>query len=558
LNLNRTNRTLFATIASQGLLIGCAITMGLLSRMPWLATFGIVLLGFSLGAQTIASRFRFPKIWPWEIIAWLGTCLVPATVLLAREHSFTLDPYHAVIAWLIAAALCLSAIQCADSAARNRWKTLTMMWLFIGGFALLTVYYLRNQSRGFYIGLALNLAILVLCKLWLRLTWALVQIVNTYVLLLIGLPIADWVIRPAYSMDPARQSATKYYSYNVARKDPVAFANWWRLYRQQWEVMAKDIFMKDPSGTYPFLLRPSSRGFLFQCPISINSKGFRGKEFSDKSTNIYRIVVVGESTTFGITLNPDDHPWPELLEEMVRDRLKLSKTVQVINAGGPAYDIHHTLCRLQNQILPLSPDMVIAYHGVNGFALLHDSLPRLTGPLPPAYEQRPLRLLADAEYALKIRHYRRQLFPNQSTQPPVLPDVMKTSYADEYHRLIQAARTNNIKVVLATFPLAANERSPSDVIEFYRSGYPSIYYQMRANVAHSTLIRNLAHEDPQICLADPRARLDGDHEKFIDLVHYTQEGRRLVAEAFFEGIKGVLETELGSGNADAAGNKPGH
>ena len=30
-----------------------------------------------------------------------------------------------------------------------------------------------------------------------------------------------------------------------------------------------------------------------------------------------------KSTTFGVTLNPEDRPWPELLERMIQERLDL-------------------------------------------------------------------------------------------------------------------------------------------------------------------------------------------------------------------------------------------
>ena len=45
-------------------------------------------------------------------------------------------------------------------------------------------------------------------------------------------------------------------------------------------------------------------------------------------------------------------------------------------------------------------------------------------------------------------------------------------------------------------------------------------------------------------LVATRPNLDGAHEKFVDLVHLTQEGRQQLAETFFAGVKTVLDDHL--------------
>lgn len=48
------------------------------------------------------------------------------------------------------------------------------------------------------------------------------------------------------------------------------------------------------------------------------------------------------------------------------------------------------------------PDMILSYHGANGFEMVHSATPLLKMDIPPAYQPRPLKLLADAEYRLRI------------------------------------------------------------------------------------------------------------------------------------------------------------
>jgi hypothetical protein len=44
---------------------------------------------------------------------------------------------------------------------------------------------------------------------------------------------------------------------------------------------------------------------------------------------------------------------------------------------------------------------------------------------------------------------------------------------------------------------------------------------------------------------DTHPHLDGEHEKFIDIIHLTGDGNRQLAENVFAGIRGVLEKDLG-------------
>jgi hypothetical protein len=121
---------------------------------------------------------------------------------------------------------------------------------------------------------------------------------------------------------------------------------------------------------------------------------------------------------------------------------------------------------------------------------------------------------------------------------------METHYAEAYRQMIQIAQTNRIRLVLATCSLAVNDQSNPGVVEFYQSVFPSVRWQIRANTAHSLIVRQMAEQHPEICLVDTRPNLDGEHEKFIDLMHFTQEGRQQLAETFFAGIRKVLEADL--------------
>ena len=47
-----------------------------------------------------------------------------------------------------------------------------------------------------------------------------------------------------------------------------------------------------------------------------------------------------------------------------------------------------------------------------------------------------------------------------------------------------------------------------------------------------------------VCFIDTHPHLNGEHEKFIDVMHFTQAGRQEAAENVFAGIKPILERDL--------------
>jgi hypothetical protein len=324
----------------------------------------------------------------------------------------------------------------------------------------------------FHLALLGAAVLLVCCHFLFTIRSGLVVVINTLIILLIGLPVADHLLAPTNQLRATRARAARFLSYREAEANPLAFAQWWIYYVEQWQGLEKQILTNSADGYLPFRLIPNSSGTLVQSGIRINSFGFRGRELSvGKPRGSYRVIVLGESSSFGVTLNEVDRPWPERLEMLIQQELGLTN-VEVINAAAPGYRLDHQLHRLP-ELLRLQPDMLIAYHGFNGFPMLNSALPQVIGPRPPAYVPRPLWLLANTEYRLKLIHYKRK-HREPKTDAHAAADPMTTGYAQVYRNLIEAARTNRLKLVLGNFSLAVNAGSSAEAIEFYQAGFPSV------------------------------------------------------------------------------------
>ncbi|HEX3798796.1 MAG TPA: SGNH/GDSL hydrolase family protein [Verrucomicrobiae bacterium] len=536
MNSRRTQILAQAALAAAAIYTACLITL------PWCSLLGLAILSVAaIAAQVAPARFiGLGKL------AWSATTLVVA-IFLANLHRIALADLHAFVAGQIAVVVFFTACQTGVGKTKSIWNALGMFWAFSGVLILLIVSYLADQPGQFYFALATGLFLLVLCRICFRLRAFGIQFVNTLILFFAVFPAADLAIQFKARHD-MNWSQEKYYSYEAAKKNPGGYVLWTRYYIEQWNKMMHECMEVDPNQFAPFRFRPDTQGHIFHSLVVINHKGFRGPEIPDEKGNTYRIVALGESTTWGCTLNQDDRPWPEILEQLIRERLHPARPVEVINAGVPGMALPGNVRRLTAEILALKPDMIISYHGFNGFSMLDHDMPPYMAKPPPYYLERPLRLIGDLEYGIKMTRYKKKLLSAPVHDHPSSIPPMQSDYAKAYRELIQITQTNGIRLVLANYSMAVNTNSEPALIDFYEQTVPRTFNAMRANLAHTEIVQELAKENPEICFVDTHPNFDGQHQYFVDLIHFTQAGRQHLAETFFAGIKTTLATDLAKNN----------
>ena len=531
----------------QTVALGCALLLTFWLRPPpWVVlasmglVAGIVLVG-GLGRRPQSARAGQLGL----LALCAGTFGVFGSAISWSGDFCYLDTNNEVIVALVSLFILVISDRLTNVPLKRACRMVLCVWLCSGVILLLTGAYLQNDRWAFYLGLVAGLGMFILCKAWFALGSIGIQAVNTLILLFAGLPLLDWLVAPRDHFDVPPKLEARPYSHEFAQKDPAAHKRWFEYIETQNETLFKTIFLFDSTGAH---LRPNASVRYVGGQVSINSKGFRGAEIPDEKGNDYRIVALGESTTFGITMGTADKPWAEILEQLIQDRLKPNRRVQVINAGFPAITLEENLKRLSREILPLQPDMIISYHGYNGFRYIFGGLPPIRGGSPPRYQRRPLKLLADCEYGLKMRSYRKQYSVRGEPRLAFSKDPMDNKYARLYEQLIQVARTNSIRLVLGTYSMAVNEQSPPAVVEFYRSFNPPVKWAMQANVIHTQIVRQLAQAHQELTLVDTQPVLDGYSTNYYDLMHFAYEGEQKMAEVFFGGISAMLREDLSKTN----------
>lgn len=118
----------------------------------------------------------------------------------------------------------------------------------------------------------------------------------------------------------------------------------------------------------------------FSTPIRINSEGLRDHEYpAEKDPNVFRILVLGDSFTFGVGVNIED-TYPKVLETEFNRRSTDAKhkRFEVVNAGVQGYGTLQEYLYLQELLRRFSPDLVIVGLYCNDVADVMAGIPSAT------------------------------------------------------------------------------------------------------------------------------------------------------------------------------------
>jgi GDSL-like Lipase/Acylhydrolase family len=230
----------------------------------------------------------------------------------------------------------------------------------------------------------------------------------------------------------------------------------------------KAVYANNPRGYFD-----SDNSVSFE----MNSLGLRGPEIShDKPLGTFRILVLGDSFTFGAGVRDED-TFVRRLEKSLNEHTT-SKNFEVLNAGVEGYNTRDEVIYLENQWLELDPDLVLI-----GF-YLNDAYPDLTFAVTikglnlgvsfvqPSGLARYSYTWDYAQHELHTRKLRRKVdefyaaayfsHPKEFLENADDVQVDWSVCRDALKRAMDLTRARNIKIALAVFP------------EFYRldAGYP--------------------------------------------------------------------------------------
>ncbi|NIA15305.1 MAG: hypothetical protein GWP08_14645 [Nitrospiraceae bacterium] len=296
-----------------------------------------------------------------------------------------------------------------------------------------------------------------------------------------------------------------------------------------------------PDSALSYRLRP---GFVFRAPGGLqvtrhNASGFRGdSEFPPKTDGTLRVICLGGSTTYGVSVVDNDATYPAALERFLNDDLRPEawERVEVFNLGVGGYTSREILMNLKLHGLPLEPDIVLIQSGVN------DVTPRfyVDFDLDYAHFRKPLQPLETGLLARTA--FRSHLFliagwklgllapitlqsRSQYPMPPAKEALanLNRNGTEAYRRnlaeAIDLAEGAGAHVWLLTQAhlFSSAFRAPDEDMRLLDEAY------RRGLVEHNEVMRDLA-ANPAVGLVDLERSVPLASQHFEDPIHVTEEG----------------------------------
>lgn len=272
--------------------------------------------------------------------------------------------------------------------------------------------------------------------------------------------------------------------------------------------------------------------------VRINDRGFVGDPLKAEGPDLWRIVSVGDSCTFGG--GDEVNTYPAMLGRILEKSAPAGERIEVVNAGVSGLNSELALRRLESRVPELHPDVVTIYIGWNDLMKFD--------PLAQGQESRWAGVARAIDDLWLVKGLRKLLFyyvrPSMG-EPATGPESRTGRFADfeptifEKHlrEMIADARSMGARPVVMTLPTVV--RPDMSVADLHRAGvmfpyFPSAYAVgdfLDLLAAYNRTIRRVAEEErvPLVDLAKSFEALPDPTPYFFDTMHTNPKGMELIA-----------------------------
>jgi lysophospholipase L1-like esterase len=298
----------------------------------------------------------------------------------------------------------------------------------------------------------------------------------------------------------------------------------------------------------------------------INSKGYRGKEFSiKKNKGTIRIIIYGGSATFDI-YEPEGKDWPHRIEQMLKEKGILN--IEVINAGIPGLTSVDCVGRIFADGWSLEPDYLIICEAWNDICYFPNktTMQKFCGPYNEnddpriSYQSSLDKILCelsqlyvrlrgryyDWKYNIGLEGASKRIESDQE-----INELGLRQYKLSLEMLVDLARNIHSTPILVTQPRLVSKNNTDE--EKLRIGYKYVRLN-HSNIAKAfeltdEIIKDVS-KSKYVHMIDPSKELSGKSEYFYDQVHTTDEGSyqlaKIVSEDLYDLIKNNLKQMKGN------------
>ena len=294
-----------------------------------------------------------------------------------------------------------------------------------------------------------------------------------------------------------------------------------------------------------------------------NQWGFRGEEITKKKPEgVYRIFVVGGSTVFCDRVAFEDSH-VRILEKKLRNAYP-ENDIQVQNVGMHWHTTLHSLIKIATILPEFNPDLIILYHAINDLSRSFPNKRFTFRPYQSDYSHYfgPLSGIINAYLSQDfpvnlalLRVVRQKYFSHLSRcwfsdirRPKKFEEYPNTSWKSipsferNLRNIVQIAKAMNIDLILASQPfLFRKDLTNADKEKLIMWNHmlsenrkkPTMESMAMGMNRYNGISRTIA-EEHGVPFCDLETRVPKTFEYFLDGVHYTAAGNRIIGESLAE------------------------
>lgn len=277
--------------------------------------------------------------------------------------------------------------------------------------------------------------------------------------------------------------------------------------------------------------------------------GFRGPPFSiPKQPNVYRIIALGGSTTWGDGVGWNES-YPYKLAELLNSNSgeATSLRYEVINAGTMGYTSKQIELFAKKYLLDLQPDLVIIDSGWNDIfsnEAPYYYIPQVTVAPDGSFAQTVKAILARSCFYRSVISLCKKIGIIQDHNPGTMFDRIAkileydiprryTRFQRNIEELISYCAQYHMPIVLTIFPISSNENSYVRTNQLqHKYVKEKAKLEQLYNVMVAT-IHDIAEKGKVLCVdcASPFDNIESHQrwEYFCDFCHLTAKGNDIIA-----------------------------
>jgi hypothetical protein len=337
-----------------------------------------------------------------------------------------------------------------------------------------------------------------------------------------------------------------------------------------------DLFVFEPLAGAPYPRYRFLRNARYPSGITTNAFGWRGPDISlNKPEKTIRIAFAGASTT--AAPHSDKYSYPDYIRAWL-DRWtaarSLSARFEVINAAREGIDSTSIAAIVRDELTPVEPDLVVYYEGANQFGLadyivwprgIIPAKPSHTGPWLLESESALVRRLRTVRDPFTVRRGEPQKPrlgvawpPDLNERDPQLDHPRLTLDLPTIMRDLDAMRgalsSHGGRLVVSSFVwcvwdgMQLDPTSEAGVYQYLNEMFwPFSYAYMRRLADFQNRVFEKYARTRGIPFIDVARQYPRDPRLFLDGVHMTQAGTKLMAWISFQQLVPILERAIASG-----------